>query len=71
MYAPVPSGGGADAPRRAGLATSQLLGLAPCRYVLRLEPIASQDPDQLIAGSPEPSSDASLAALTAVAPDLR
>jgi AcrR family transcriptional regulator len=42
-------GGGADGARRAGLAVSQLLGLALCRYVLRLEPIASQDPEQLIA----------------------
>jgi AcrR family transcriptional regulator len=42
-------GGGADGARRAGLAASQLLGLALCRYVLRLEPIASQDPEQLIA----------------------
>jgi Tetracyclin repressor-like, C-terminal domain len=32
-----------------GLAASQLLGLALRRYMLRLEPIASQDPDQLIA----------------------
>jgi len=31
------------------LAASQLLGLALCRYVLRLEPIVSQDPEQLIA----------------------
>ena len=42
-------GGGADGARRAGLAASQLLGLALCRYVLRLEPIASQDQEQLIA----------------------
>lgn len=42
-------GGGADGARRAGLAASQLLGLALCRYVLRLEPIASQDPEQIIA----------------------
>ncbi len=41
--------GGVDGPRRAGLAASQLLGLALCRYVLRIEPLASQDPDQLIA----------------------
>ena len=41
--------GGADGPRRAGLAASQLLGVALCRYVLRIEPLASQDPDQLIA----------------------
>jgi len=42
-------GGGADGARRAGLVVSQLLGLALCRYVLRLEPIVSQDPEQLIA----------------------
>ena len=41
--------GGVDGPRRAGLAASQLLGLALCRYVLRIEPLASQDPGQLIA----------------------
>jgi AcrR family transcriptional regulator len=34
--------------RRAGLVGSQLLGVALCRYVLKLEPIASQDPDQLM-----------------------
>lgn len=38
---------GTDGPRRAGLVGSQLLGVALCRYVLRLEPIASQDPQQL------------------------
>jgi AcrR family transcriptional regulator len=42
-------GGGADGARRAGLVASQLLGLAMCRYVLRLEPIVSQHPEQLIA----------------------
>jgi AcrR family transcriptional regulator len=42
-------GGGAEGARRAGLVASQLLGLALCRYVLRLEPIASQDPELLIA----------------------
>jgi len=41
--------GGVDGPRRAGLAASQLLGLALCRYVLKIEPLASQDPDQLTA----------------------
>jgi len=40
--------GGVDGPRRAGLAASQLLGLALCRYVLRIEPLASLDSDQLI-----------------------
>jgi AcrR family transcriptional regulator len=42
-------GGGTDGARRAGLVASQLIGLALCRYVLRLEPIVSQDPQQLIA----------------------
>jgi AcrR family transcriptional regulator len=43
------AGGGPDGARRAGLVASQLLGVALCRYVLRLEPIVSQDPGQLIA----------------------
>jgi len=31
----------ADAPRRAGLVASQMLGLALCRFVLRLPPVVS------------------------------
>jgi AcrR family transcriptional regulator len=34
-------GGGADATRRAAVATSQLAGLIMSRYVLRIEPLAS------------------------------
>ncbi len=41
--------GDTDGQRRAGLVASQLLGVALCRYVIRFEPIASQDPDQLAA----------------------
>ncbi|MHB1526355.1 MAG: TetR/AcrR family transcriptional regulator [Candidatus Dormibacteria bacterium] len=41
--------GGTDGARRAGLVASQLLGVALCRYVIRLEPIARQDRDQLVA----------------------
>jgi AcrR family transcriptional regulator len=40
--------GGTEGPRRAGLVVSQLLGVAMCRYVLRLEPLASLDLEQLI-----------------------
>lgn len=38
----------ADAPRRAGLVVTQLLGLALCRYVLRLPPVVALTHDQLI-----------------------
>ncbi|MCU4185150.1 TetR family transcriptional regulator [Acidiferrimicrobium sp. IK] len=41
--------GGPDGERRAGLVGAQLLGVALCRYVLRLEPIASEDPESLVA----------------------
>ncbi|MHB8295622.1 MAG: TetR/AcrR family transcriptional regulator [Acidimicrobiales bacterium] len=46
--------GGTEGERRAGLVGSQLLGVALCRYVLKLEPIASEAPERLaadIAGS--------------------
>ncbi|TQM29045.1 TetR family transcriptional regulator [Nocardia bhagyanarayanae] len=39
----------ADAPRRSGLVVTQLLGLALCRYVLRLPPVVAMTPPQLIA----------------------
>jgi AcrR family transcriptional regulator len=39
----------ADADRRAGLIVSQLLGLALCRYVLRLPPVVAMTQPQLIA----------------------
>ena len=38
-----------DAGRRAGLIASQLLGLALCRYVLRLPPVVAMTQPQLIA----------------------
>ncbi|MFC8537067.1 TetR family transcriptional regulator [Streptomyces sp. NPDC057249] len=38
-----------DAPRRAALAASQILGMALARYVLRLEPAVSMDRDEVIA----------------------
>src|SRR5262249_33321400 len=38
----------ADATRRAGLIVTQLLGVALCRYVLRLPPVISMTPEQLI-----------------------
>jgi AcrR family transcriptional regulator len=38
-----------DAERRGALIATQLLGLALCRYVLRLEPIASASAEQAIA----------------------
>lgn len=37
----------ADAGRRAGLIATQMLGLALCRYVLRLPPVVAMSPDEL------------------------
>ncbi|MFF2557335.1 TetR family transcriptional regulator [Nocardia sp. NPDC058058] len=39
----------ADAPRRAALIVTQMLGLALCRYVLRIPPVLALTPDQLVA----------------------
>jgi AcrR family transcriptional regulator len=39
-----------DAGRRSALIGSQLMGLGLCRYILRLEPIASLSGDEVIAG---------------------
>ncbi|WIX99373.1 TetR family transcriptional regulator [Amycolatopsis mongoliensis] len=39
----------ADAPRRAGLVVSQLLGLALTRYVLRLPPVVALTPAEVVA----------------------
>jgi AcrR family transcriptional regulator len=39
-----------DAWRRSALIGSQLMGLGLCRYILRLEPIASLSGDEVIAG---------------------
>jgi AcrR family transcriptional regulator len=41
--------GGHDAPARAALAGSQLVGLVLARYVVAMEPIASMTPDELAA----------------------
>ncbi|GLY93522.1 TetR family transcriptional regulator [Actinoplanes sp. NBRC 103695] len=39
---------GDDAPLRAALVATQIGGLAMVRYVLKVEPIASQDPETLV-----------------------
>ncbi|WP_107653928.1 TetR/AcrR family transcriptional regulator [Nocardia suismassiliense] len=39
----------ADAPHRGGLVVTQLLGLALCRYVLRIPPVVAFTRDELIA----------------------
>ena len=39
----------AGATRRAGLIVTQLLGLALCRYILRLPPVVSMTPEQILA----------------------
>lgn len=39
----------ATAPRRAGLVSSQLLGLAVCRYVLKLPPVVALSHEEIIA----------------------
>jgi AcrR family transcriptional regulator len=39
-----------DVQRRAALIGSQLMGLALCRYILRLEPLASFSDDEVVAG---------------------
>lgn len=39
-----------EAERRAALIGSQLLGLGLCRYILRLEPLASLSSDDVVAG---------------------
>jgi AcrR family transcriptional regulator len=39
----------AEAPTRAGLVSTQMLGLALCRYILRLPPIVALDAEALIA----------------------
>ena len=38
----------ADAGRRAGLVASQLLGLAICRYLLRLGPVVALSHEEII-----------------------
>ena len=41
--------GGPDAPLRATLAGSQVVGLVMARHVLRVEPLASAEPERLVA----------------------
>ncbi|MEV6932186.1 TetR family transcriptional regulator [Dactylosporangium sp. NPDC051485] len=38
----------AEAPRRAALVASQMIGMAMMRYVLKLEPLASMRPDEVV-----------------------
>lgn len=40
--------GPADAPKRAGLITSHMLGLAMCRYILRLPPVVSMKTESVV-----------------------
>ena len=39
----------AELPARAGLISSQLLGLALCRYVLKVPPVVAMQPGQIVA----------------------
>jgi AcrR family transcriptional regulator len=49
LFAPLLERLGADQPElRANLAASQLVGLGLARYVVRYQPLASADPDQVI-----------------------
>ena len=49
LLRPLAEGAGAgDADRRAALVASQVIGLAITRYVVRLEPLASATPDELV-----------------------
>ncbi|WP_246678394.1 MULTISPECIES: hypothetical protein [unclassified Mesorhizobium] len=43
-----PFGDPSDAGRRAGLVASQLLGLATCRYLLRLPPVVALSHEEII-----------------------
>jgi Tetracyclin repressor-like, C-terminal domain len=49
VTAPVAALGGDDAAERAGFIAAQLLGLALCRYILRLQPLASLPAEGVIA----------------------
>src|SRR5437868_13492956 len=46
---PIVALGSDDATERAGFISAQLLGLALCRYILRLEPLASLPADHVVA----------------------
>jgi AcrR family transcriptional regulator len=49
IVAPLTALGYSEPDRRAALIGSQLMGLALCRYVLRLEPLASLSDDEVVA----------------------
>jgi AcrR family transcriptional regulator len=42
-----------EAPTRAGLVATQMLGLALCRHILRIPPVVALDPETLIASVSE------------------
>jgi AcrR family transcriptional regulator len=46
---PIAALGGDDAAERGGYIAAQLLGLALCRYILRIEPLASLPADEVVA----------------------
>jgi AcrR family transcriptional regulator len=50
IVAPLVALGYSDAERRGALIGSQLMGLALCRYILRLEPLASLSNEEVVAG---------------------
>ena len=49
MPAVLRTGDPEDAPRRAGLMATQVLGIALTRYILKLPPVVAMTPDQLVA----------------------
>jgi AcrR family transcriptional regulator len=49
ITAPIAALGGDGAAERAGFIAAQLLGVALCRYILRLEPLASMPADEVVA----------------------
>ena len=49
IVGPLTTLGYSDPDRRAALIGSQLMGLALCRYVLRLQPLASLSDDEVVA----------------------
>jgi AcrR family transcriptional regulator len=42
-------GEGPDTPRRIGMFSTQLMGMALCRYILRLPPVVAMDGDTIVA----------------------
>jgi AcrR family transcriptional regulator len=48
MPALAKASGKADARRRAGLVASQVLGLALCRYILKIPPVAEMSPEDIV-----------------------